>query len=223
MVLLELLFPKHFLVGTPRTLFPCINARQFPRSNPSPTHPATSHATPEALFPSNPAHQNLHALSPTSPPTHFSKHQSQPSPHGNLVGTFPQQPHPSKFPALSPISPPTSFSKHQPQPSPPGILVCNLAKTFPKQPHPSNFPRCNHFSQAPPPIKISKHFFQVAEASSFPSGAPNQMSKNFFFWPSLRIAPCDLHPTLKKSPESSRYKNISCRGDLRHVFQPTAS
>ena len=38
-----------------------------------------------------------------------------------------------------------------------------------------------HFSQAPPPIKISKHFSQAANACSFPSGAPNQKSENFFF------------------------------------------
>ena len=48
-------FPRHFLVGTPRTLFPCINPRQFPSTNPSLAQPATWHATSQALFPSTPA------------------------------------------------------------------------------------------------------------------------------------------------------------------------
>ena len=102
-----LTFPKQFLVGTPRTPFPCMDPRHFPSTNPSRAHPATSHATSQ------------------------------------------------------------------------------------------------HFSQQPPPIKISKHFSQAADALSFPSGVPHQMSEIFLlphatFRPPHGIAPCNLQPTLKK-------------------------
>ena len=50
---------------------------------------------------------------------------------------------------------------------------------------PTRQPRKKVF-QALPPSKISKHIFQAADASSFPSGAPNQMSEDFFF------GPCDF-------------------------------
>ena len=65
--------PKQFLVGTPRTPFPRIHPRQFPSTNPSPAHPATSHATSQALFPTTLAHQNFQALFPSGGRLHFFK------------------------------------------------------------------------------------------------------------------------------------------------------
>ena len=100
------IFSKQFLGGTPRTL--CIDPRQFPSTNPSPAHLPTSHATSQALFSTTPTRQNFLALFPTSTPTPFSKHQSQPSPPANLAcnlaSTFLNQPRPSKSQALFPSS-----------------------------------------------------------------------------------------------------------------------
>ena len=135
---------------------------------------------PQALFGRNtPNTFSVHQ------PSAISKHQSQPSPPGDLASTFPKHPRPSKFPRTVPNLPAHPLFQ-APIPTPPT-----------RQPR-------KHFSQAPPPSKLSGHRFQAADASSFPSSAPNQMSESFLFLahatflPSLRIAPCNLQPTLKK-------------------------
>ena len=89
--------PQDFLVGTPRTLFPCIDPRQFPSTNPSPAHPATSHAISQALFPST-----LPSKFPSTLPG---------LPTHPLFQAPISPAHPATSQALSPLPPPITFSK----------------------------------------------------------------------------------------------------------------
>ena len=55
------------------------------------------------------------------------------------------------------------------------------------------------FPNHPPPIKISKHFFQAADAFNFHSGMLHQMSENFLFWPMQLSGPrLELHLVINK-------------------------
>ena len=187
-------FFKLFLVGTPRTSSPCFDPRQFPSTNPSLAHLANSHATLQALFPPPlPIKMSEHVFQP--PPTPFSKHQSQPDPPSdlacNLAGTFPNHHRPSKFPS--------TFSNLHPHPP--------FPSTIPSTRQPRMQPR-RHFSQPPPPIKISKHFFQAADAFGFPSGVLPPMCENFFFGPMPLSAPhLELHLAIYNQ-QSKKFSGI---------------
>ena len=87
-----------------------------------------------------------------------------------------------------------------------------------------------HYSQALPLRKISKLFSQAASASSFPSTAPNHLPENFFLPMQLSNPRLELHFTIDNRHSKkvlvgivceelvfSTYKNMLCRGDLRHV------
>ena len=104
----------------------------------------------------------------------------------------------------------TTIPKHFLVGTPGSLFLCLDPRQFlstnpnPARMQPRMQPR-KHFSQAPLPIIISKHSFQAADAFGFSSGVPKQISKIFFFahatfWPSVRIAPCNLQPTLKNFP-----------------------
>ena len=68
-----------------------------------------------------------------------------------------------------------------------------------------------HFSQAPPHIKISKHFFQAADASTFPSSASNQMPAKKIFW-SMRLSGPGLELHLAISNQHSKQVPKNCQG-----------